>query len=103
MHIAFASRRLRAICENEAAAVEALGASDAEGLRKRLADVSAASSWRDLLAGNPRLDANERLVIDIGATRQITFTANHVSNPTKDEMVDWSKITRVKLLGITDL
>ena len=53
MELAFESRWLRTVCENEADADRELGLAVAETLRHRLADLLAATSIDDILAGKP--------------------------------------------------
>ena len=53
LELAFNSRELRSICEHEPTAKDALGAEIAEALRRRLADLRAATSIADLIVGNP--------------------------------------------------
>lgn len=104
MQIAFDSKQLRAICEDDAIAVQALGDADAENLRKRLADLRAAESISDLLVGNPRLDTVHRLIVDIGTGRSLAFVGNHAKNPQQqDGSLDWSKTTRIRLVQIIDV
>ncbi len=55
LELAFETRELRDMCEDEAEARRALGQTIAEMLRNRLADLDSATSPGDLLAGQPRL------------------------------------------------
>ena len=58
MEIAFNTKSLRAICESEAKAKRELGPSVAGILKHRLADLQAAKSANDLVAGQPRMSRN---------------------------------------------
>jgi hypothetical protein len=41
------------------------------------------------------------MVVDLGDGYRLVFSANHPRNPLKaDGTVDWSKVSRVKILGI---
>lgn len=103
MIVAFQTEKLRAICEEPAAAAKGLGPATASDLRGRLADVRAATDTDDLLVGNPRFagERGEYLIIDLGDRATMTWTPNHVTprtTPTGD--TDWTRVTRVRLLEI---
>jgi proteic killer suppression protein len=104
VELAFVARSLRELCENETVAERELGPQAAELLKHRLADLRAATSVTDLLAGRPRtLDGVGALAmaLDISAGIRIVIIANHPSNPlTETGEVEWSKVSRVKLLRI---
>jgi toxin HigB-1 len=51
--IRFKDRKLRELCEKQAVARKKLGEACAHKLRKRLADLEAAETVTDLVAGNP--------------------------------------------------
>jgi len=85
LQLAFESQSLRAICENENQAKLELGAAAATMLKHRLADLRAASSVRDIVAGRPReIDGPppKPMVVDLCDGRRIVFTANHPNNLT---------------------
>jgi len=102
LELAFDSKALRTICESEGQAKLELGVTVAESLKHRLADLVAATSTNDLLAGRPRVCANGRdMVLDLCNGHVIVFTANHVNNPmTETNIVDWARVTRIKILRI---
>lgn len=102
MELAFESKSLRVICESEAQAKLELGASVAEILKHRLADLRAATSSKDLVAGNPRVTADgQHMIIDVGDAHRIVFKANHVNCPTTNtKEVDWARVSRIKILRI---
>ena len=102
MELAFESKELRDICESNAEAHKVLGDRVAEMLRHRLADLSAATSPRDLVAGRPRQGRErETMLLDINAGYVMVFTANHANNPkTPKGRIDWEKVSRVKILRI---
>jgi hypothetical protein len=77
----------------------------AEVLKRRLADLRAATSINDLLAGRPRLlEGSERdeMVVDLRKTHRLVFCANHhPKNPlARSGNVDWPKVSRIKILRI---
>lgn len=104
MEIAFATKSLRQLCESEDTAKRSLGAKVAEKLKRRLADIHAASSAKDLVAGRPqKLGGNRghKIAVDLCDGVRLVFRVNHNSIPrTEDGYVDWSKVSRVKILSI---
>lgn len=106
MELAFESKELREICQNEQEMVRQLGAALSEALKRRLSDLRAAPSVRDLPAGEPRIvDAghSECMVINLDRMRRLVFAANHIKNPTAaDGSVDWTRVSRIKILRIEE-
>ena len=103
VEIAFNSIELRTICESEAHAKTAFGAQVAEVLKHRLADIRAATSINDLIAGKPRIidGKDQHMAIDLCNGYRIVICANHLKNPTmKSGRLNWSKVSRVKILQI---
>jgi hypothetical protein len=104
LELAFHSKALRTICEMEFQADLEFGAAVARVLRHRLADLRAARSAMDLVAGRPRaLDEpdGDCMVVDLCDGRRIVFAANHTNNPmTEANHVDWARVNRVKILRI---
>jgi proteic killer suppression protein len=105
LDLAFDSKLLRTICENEEEAFHELGRSVGEVLKHRLADLRAAISVNDLLVGRPRiLDGdthNLHMVIDLCDGYQVIFRANHPNNPVGENgKIDWQKVSRIKILRI---
>lgn len=104
MQLAFESKDLRTICERESEAKREFDLPVAEMLKHRLADMRAATSVADLVAGRPRPlkgSAPQRIVVDLCDGYCIVFAANHTKNPlTKSDEVDWKRVTRIKLLCI---
>ena len=90
--------------ESETNAQHELGTTVADALKHRLADLRAATSIYDIVAGRPRLlDAgnDQHLIIDLGSSHSIVLGANHPNNPlTEDGRLNWAGISRVKLLRI---
>ncbi|WP_297809600.1 hypothetical protein [uncultured Methylophaga sp.] len=108
MELAFESKELRSICEIQQLGIEKFGGEIALLFRTRLDDIAAATSWSDILLGSPRIIYEHEFgvhvfKISIGETSKLVFVANHPSNPlTNNDEIDWSKVTRVKLLRIED-
>jgi hypothetical protein len=104
LEIAFQSKPLRAVCEDETQANRELDADVVEALKHRLADLRAAATGRDVFAGRPRIiggEHSEYMAIDLAGKWQLVFAANHVKNPRTDaNACDWTKVTRVKVIRI---
>ena len=104
MELAFESRELRSVCEQESTANEQLGTEIAKALRNRLADLRAATSIADLIVGNPRTieaGAMACLCIDLGDGCQLVLRPNHPENPVTDSgSIDWPKVRRIKVTHI---
>ena len=103
LELAFDSRDLRDLCEHSGYAVETFGAGVAEQLMHRVADMMAAPSPLDLIAGNRRTSSvnQDCLVLDLCDGFEIEFRANHVSIPTDHRgQIDWRKVNRVKIIRI---
>ncbi|MEP7764379.1 hypothetical protein [Sanguibacter sp. 25GB23B1] len=103
MILAFSSAHLRDICEDPSAADAQMGKDRAGLLRDRLADLSAADTYDDLLAGSPRIEGSfhEELRINIGTRGVIVLHANHLRTPLDEhERIDWSKVSYVKVVKV---
>jgi len=88
---------------NADVAKECLGATVAEQLFGRLADIEAATSVYDLPLGNPHAvgDDEESYALVIGDTALIIFAANHNQNPRdSDGHIDWNLVSRIRILHI---
>lgn len=101
VEIAFRTRELRDICEKEANAVDALGADAAGALKRRLADLRAATSIEDLVAGKPMAlhgPDEERMSVPLTENCRLVLSANHRHHPRlEDGNVNWSQVRRVKV------
>jgi hypothetical protein len=77
-----------------------LGVAVAESLRRRLADLRAATSVSDLIASPPLpLTDPLQMAIELSDGYRLVLAANHVSVPMLGSgLVDWSAVTRIKLL-----
>jgi hypothetical protein len=102
LEIAFKTRDLRALCEELGESAQ-LPRDVTEALKRRLADVRAAHSVGDLVAGSPsfRGDRGERLQIGLADAHTLILKANHADNPVdEDGRVDWSNVSRVKVMAV---
>lgn len=104
MELAFDKKSLRELCENEEKAKRDFGVKVAENLKRRLADLRAAKSAKDLVAGRPREhkgSEHRHISIDLCENYRILFCANHNVIPELESGdVDWSKVSRIKILQI---
>ena len=104
MEIASESRHLRTICESQVDAQRELGGRVAKILQRRVADLRAAVSIRDIVAGNRRLldrETHQFVVIDLCDDIHMILQANHVKNPlTAEGKPDWDAVQRVKITQI---
>ncbi len=104
MELAFDSKSLRTICENEAQAKLELDSAVAEILKRRLADLRAATSVKDLVAGRPRIpdgSDSQHMVLDLCDGYRLVFKSNHTNRPITDaDDIDWARVTRIKILRI---
>ena len=106
MELAFRTKKIRQLCEDENQAKKILGNKNAEILKHRLADLCAATNIYDMITGNPRVfegKNEQQYKIDISSKISINFCANHINNPMlKSGKINWSKISRIKIMMIGD-
>lgn len=104
LELAFATKSLRQLCESEAIAQRELGFSVAEKLKRRLADLRAATCVKELIAGRPReLESALRrhISLNLGGGSRLIFCANHNTVPVlKSGGINWAKVQRIKIQRI---
>jgi hypothetical protein len=102
MEIAFDTRELRTICEDGNVVSGVFDGPFMEHLRARIADLRAADTVRDLIAGRPALlDSPPRVVIGVGDGR-LVCAVNHLAvSRTEDGSVDWQRVRRLRVTDIT--
>lgn len=73
-----------------------------ESLKHRLADLEAASTAADLVAGRSRAaNPSGNYVIRLADGLCLEFAANHVKNPVDENGdVDWKKVSRIQIVRI---
>ena len=100
--LAFASKTLREICEDEEQAERRFGKKVTESLKHRLADLEAAPAATDLIAGRPQLqNLTSNYSVRLMDGFCLELAANHVKNPLdKNGNVDWKKVTRIQIVRI---
>jgi hypothetical protein len=103
LEITFLTADLREICEKREAAMASMGNDAARELAERLADIDAVETVEGLsqLLGNAmgEFSATEKL-IQLEAGFHVRFGSAHPKDAAADEPIDWSKTSRVKILGI---
>ena len=106
MDVDFSDEKLRDLCEHQATAERRLGKIGARRLRSRVADLLAAASVADLVAGRPHPLVGNRLgqfALDLDGGRRLVFEPNHDPVPGKEDgAIDWTLVTRVRIVFIGD-
>lgn len=106
MEIEIPDSGLRAICEQERTATKKLGRNCARKLRARLADLQAAVSVHELVAGRPHSLRGDRLgqfSVDLhGGVRLVFEPANDPIPEFEHGGIDWRKVTQVRIVFIGD-
>jgi hypothetical protein len=102
LEIAFATSQLRFLCENAAKAKRELGKSTADALQRRLADLRAASSIQDLVAGAPtRLSDDMELSVQLADSGMLRIRSAHKETPVNPQgNVDWLRVSRIKIMEV---
>lgn len=95
------------MCLNDTIMKQVLGVELTAQLKSRLADLAAVDYVSELLAGKPkeldgdRLDHMSLLLAD---NNHLVFKSGHTKPRTlKSGKVDWSSVSRIKILGIEQL
>ncbi len=99
MELAFATKALRSLSEDHDSAVGKFGEKAAADLRARIADLRAADSVADIVAGSPQFfDDDPRMTISVLDTIEIVLRPNHVKMPRLAEGgVDWHHVRRLRI------
>jgi toxin HigB-1 len=103
MELAFETRALRRVCESDAEARRRYPKEMVEELQARLADLRAATSASDLVAGRPSLDGCPpgRIRFSLDGGGELVCVGNHPRPPlTKEDLVDFDRIRRVRVVAI---
>lgn len=105
LNLAFASKALRSLCEDKSIAERKLGTESAGRLTRRLADLRAAESLADILAGDLvqyLWPATSELSFGLNGFR-LVLRVNHQIVPVDDiGDIDWKRVRRVKIVRIED-
>jgi hypothetical protein len=102
MLLAFRTQGLRSTCEDEAVARKTYEPEVVEQLKGRLADLHAAKSVYDLVAGRLQFAPGGRSVrLSLTADYELVCKVNHGVAP-RDEhgTIDWAQVSRIKIMAI---
>ncbi len=108
MEIIFRNAKVRKLCTNSSVAARKLGSVNARRLRQRLDDLHAADSlevMRVLPGRCHELEADRagQLSLDLEHPQRLVFEPAANPAPSKpDGGLDWSEVTAVRILEITD-
>jgi proteic killer suppression protein len=103
VELAFETVGLRRVCESDVEARKCFPEGTAGELQDRLADMRAATSVSDLVAGRPYLDAQPpgRIQFGLDGRYELVCVGNHLKPPlTDDGLVDFGRMRRVKVVMI---
>lgn len=103
---AWDNEALRRVCEVKAEAEATLGVEVAAQLRARFADLRAAESPEDLVAGQPELIEQDppTLKVQLGGGIDLVAVSNHRHHPkTGSGSTDWSRVRRFRVVSITGM
>jgi hypothetical protein len=104
MDIAFQSKALRDSCESEDLLRTKFGELVGGAITRRLADLRAAVTIRDLVVGNPRevfSGKHPTLCIDLAENSVLLLRVNHLKPPINSNgTISWLEVTRLKVLSI---
>ncbi|MBS0607138.1 MAG: killer suppression protein HigA [Verrucomicrobia bacterium] len=106
MEIFFSDDKLQELCENDKQMTKKLGKIRAQKLKRRIADLRAASSVSDLVAGRPhplKYKLKDAYAIDLTDMIRLIFESANIPIPrNNDETVDWKNVTMVRIVSIED-
>jgi hypothetical protein len=106
VNLAFATLRIRSLCECQAEAEEAYGFAVAKQLRARLADLREVDTVLELPVGRPReipASPHNNYALNLAKGYRLVMRANHHKIPILESgRVDWSEVSRVMIIRIED-
>ena len=106
MNLSFKDKKIRQLCEQQAAAEKKLGAACARKLRLRLSALEAASCVSELVAGNPhplKGDRTGQFALDLAGGMRLVFAPDNSPCPTHpDGGIDWARVTAICIEYIGD-
>ena len=104
LELSFSSSEIREVCLSQYTAVREFGSFIGEKLIDRLADLRAATSPIDLIAGNPQpieIRSNQYYAVYLSENNFLVFSTNQKETPIFDNgYIDWAHIYRIKILYI---
>lgn len=100
LELAFATKALRDICESKATARAKLGEKVADALKRRLSDFRSINTIDELPLTKPKKNT-KNVSFDLPDGWHLVVTAGHGENPTlPNGKIDWTRVTRLKVVGI---
>lgn len=106
MDIRYRSKKIRELCEKQAAAEKKLGAACARKLPLRLQQIEAAARVSELVSGNPhplKGDRDGQFALDLAGGWRLVFAPANEPCPTRpDGGIDWVQVTIVSIEFIGD-
>lgn len=107
LFITFQSKKLRTICESMHEANEIFGDKVASRLRSRLSDLSVTDNILLLPVGSPEVcfeDGEECITITILGDVKMGFVCGNTVQPkNQDNTINWSRVSRIRLVFIGDV
>ena len=104
LEISFQTRELRATCESPTRAKRELGEPGSKALRRALADMNAVDSVAELFEMGIGIEnctqEQEMLRFQLSEELSLYCHANQQSVPMNRETIDWTQVTRLKLIRI---
>lgn len=106
VEISFADVKLESICRDSRLATKKLGAQSAKKLQLRLAELFAAESVGELIAGRPHPLAHDRVgqfAVDLHGGLRLIFKPATEKPPTlPGGGIDWSNVNAITIIEIGD-
>lgn len=106
MEVYFRDREIERLCLERRRAQQKLGKAGARKLRTRLADLYAASSPEELVAGYPhplRGDRQGQFAVRLHGGFRLCFEPYEAPCPrTPDGSIDWSRVTTILIVWVGD-
>ncbi len=109
MEIHFASRKVQKLCNSEKEMRGKLGVSNAERLKRRLAQLKAAVTLEDIPRVPPTRchelgrDRKGQLAVDLVHPKRLIFNPDHSPIPRKEDGgLDWSQVTAILIVEVVD-
>jgi toxin HigB-1 len=106
VEVTFKDKNLQKLCAQQAYAQKKLGQVCARKLRSRLADLTAANSVQELVAGRPHSLKGDRagqFALDLDGGKRLVFEPANDPIPRKqDGSIDWAIVTHICIVFIGD-
>lgn len=105
MELSFRTRTLRTVCEDESYAAATFGRTIANGLRRRLADLRAARTVADLVAGKPTVGGPNNVELRVSVSEAVRLVCRVNQNNAVDDdtgLTDWNRVHRIQVVNIEE-